>query len=174
MTNFLDGFSRTVPGDLTIWWFCPRTQTRARHSRAELRLRSGTPRPPIARGWLAFHHSYDSMGRRTHGLALLALRPIRSANGTLLSDSYFAPRMQMAVGQPSAVTTRQGLGLTGLALYALNRCCAQGMVTNGRSSGDRVPRMGVTLAVENGSSELVIVTFRFDPTSLAGRGCLRR
>jgi hypothetical protein len=130
MTNFLDGFSRTVSGDLTIWWFSPRTQRV--HDIQELNhvcVQGLIDRQLPEGGWPFSSHTTQSAIEPT-ALALLALpsSSVRERDAAV----RFLLRTQNVNGSWPAFSGDDagGSGLTGLALFALNCCRAQGMVTN--------------------------------------------
>jgi len=95
-----------------------------------LRLRSGTPRPQLPEGGWPFTTVTTQWAVEPTALALLALpsNSVRERDAAI----RFLLRTQNANGSWPAFSgdDEAGSGLTGLALYALNRCCAQGMVTN--------------------------------------------
>ncbi len=130
MTSFLDGFSRTVSGDLTIWWFSSRTQRV--HDIQELNhvcVQGLIDRQLPEGGWPFTSHTTQSAIEPT-ALALLALpsSSVRERDAAV----RFLLRTQNVNGSWPAFSGDDagGSGLTGLALFSLNCCRAQGMVTN--------------------------------------------
>jgi hypothetical protein len=130
MTNFLDGFSQRVSGDLTMCSFSPRTQRV--HDIQELNhvCVQGLIDRQLPEGGWPFNSRTTQSAIEPTALALLALPSslIRERDAAV----RFLLRSQNANGSWPAFSSDDegGSGLTGLALYALNRCCAQEMVTN--------------------------------------------
>lgn len=121
---------RTFSGDLTISRFSPRTQLV--HGTQELNhacVQDLIGRQLPEGGW-PFTSDTARAAVEPTALALLAL----PSNAVWERDAAirFLLRMQNANGSWPAFSGDDGAGsgLTGLALYALNRCCVQGMVTN--------------------------------------------
>lgn len=115
---------------MTISWFSPRTQRV--HGTQQLNhacVQELIDRQLPEGGW-PFTSDTSQSALEPTALALLAL-PSNSARerGTAIR---FLLHMQNANGSWPAFSGDDGggSGLTGLALYALNRCCAQGTVTN--------------------------------------------
>ena len=115
---------------MTIWWFSPRTQ-RVRNAQQlnHTCIQELIDRQLPSGGWPFTSDTTQSAVEPT-ALALLALpsESIRERDAAI----RFLLHMQNANGSWPAFSGDDGggSGLTGLALYALNRCCAQGMVTN--------------------------------------------
>ena len=130
MTNFLCGFSQTVSGDLTIWCFSPRTQRV--HDTPELNgacVQEMIDRQLPDGGW-PFRAGTAQSAVEPTALALLALpsNSVRERDAAI----HFLLHVQNANGSWPAFSGDEegGSGLTGMALYALNRCSAEGMVTD--------------------------------------------
>jgi hypothetical protein len=113
---------------LTIWWFSPRTQRvrdtqQLNHACVQELIHRQLPEG----GWPFTTDTTQSAVEPT-ALALLALPPnsVRERDAAI----RFLLRTQNANGSWPAFSgdDARGSGLTGLALYALNRCCAQGIV----------------------------------------------
>jgi hypothetical protein len=120
----------TFSGDLTISWFSPRTQRV--HGTQQLNyacVQELIDRQLPEGGW-PFTSDTSQSALEPTALALLAL----PSNSVRERDTAirFLLHMQNANGSWPAFSGDDGggSGLTGLALYALNRCCAQGTVTN--------------------------------------------
>lgn len=119
---------RTLSGDLTIWWFSPRTHP----VRDTQQLNQACVQELIHRqlpqgGW-PFTSGTTQPAVEPTALALLALPPesVRERDEAI----QFLLRCQNANGSWPAFSgdDREGSGLTGLALFALERCGAQGIV----------------------------------------------